>query len=110
MLEIMVGLIYELGTFYIVFIMYLLFFGVSVKISRRQFLAITGYAVAIILLGLVLGFSVVDVPVIMLITSLIFSKRKMINRLVFKISNQFAERKREKKKAEYKDIIDSLKS
>lgn len=82
MLEIMVGLIYELGTFYIVFIMYLLFFGVSVKISRKQFLAITGYAVVIILLGLVLGFSVVDVPVIMLITSLIFSKRKLRDSLM----------------------------
>lgn len=73
---VMVGLIYELGTFYIVFLMYLLFFGVSMEISRKRFLVITGYAVTIILLGLGLGFSVVDVPVIMLITSLVFSKRK----------------------------------
>ncbi len=82
MMEMIVGLIYELGTFYIIFLMYLLFFGVSVEISRKRFLVITGYAVAIILLGLGLGISAVDVPLIMLITSLIFSKRKVLDSLM----------------------------
>lgn len=81
MLATILSLIYELGVFYIVFTSYLLFFGVSIKMDRKKTYIIFGYATAIILLCF--AFSVEgDILYIMLLTSLLFGRRKLRDTLM----------------------------
>ena len=81
MLGTILSLFYELGTLYIVLMLYLLFFEVSIEMTRKREGIIIGYATVIIFLCLT--FSIPgDVLYAMVLTSLIFSKRKIRDTLM----------------------------